>query len=59
MSPAQHTSEQLKEIIEDEMMTNQGAREVQEQVEEGQEVLDPDNTRSVLNTVSQHHQQRI
>ena len=51
MSPAQLTSEQLKEIIEDEMKTNQGARLVQEQVEDGQEVLDPDITRSVLNTV--------
>jgi len=32
---AQLTSEQLKEIIDDEMKTDQGAREVQEQVEDG------------------------
>jgi len=52
MSPsAQLTSEHLKEIIEDEMKTDQGAREVQEQVEDGEKVLDPDNTRSVLSTV--------
>jgi len=52
MSPsAQLTSEQLKEIIEDEKQTDQGSREVQEQVEDGQEVLDPDNTSSVLSTV--------
>jgi len=52
MSPsAQLTSEQLKEIIEDEKKTDQGAREVQEQVEDGEEVLYPDNTRSVLSTV--------
>jgi hypothetical protein len=52
MSPsAQLTSEQLKEIIEDEMKTDQGSREVQEQVEDGEAVLDPDNTSSVLSTV--------
>src|SRR5882757_5906467 len=52
MSPsAQLTSEQLKEIIEDEKKTDQGTREVQEQVEDGEEVLDPENTRSVLSTV--------
>jgi len=52
MSPsAQLTSEHLKEIIEEEMKTDQGAREVQEQVEDGEEVLDPDNTSSVLSTV--------
>jgi len=52
MSPsAQLSSEQLKEIIEDKKKTNQGAREVQEQVEDGEEVLDPDNTSSVLSTV--------
>jgi uncharacterized protein YdeI (YjbR/CyaY-like superfamily) len=51
MSPtAQLTSEQLKEIIEDEKETDQGAREVQEQVEDGEKVLNPDNTRSVLST---------
>jgi len=53
MSPsAQLTSEQLKEIIEDEKKTNQSAGEVQEQVEDREEVLDPDNTSSVLSTVS-------
>jgi len=52
MSPsAQLTSEQLKEIIDDEMKTDQGTREVQEQVEDGEEDLDPENTSSVLNTV--------
>jgi hypothetical protein len=52
MSPsAQLTSEQLKEIIDDEMMTDQGSRQVQEQVEDGKAVLDPDNTSSVLSTV--------
>jgi len=33
------------------MKTDQGASEVQEQVEDGEEVLDPDNTSSVLGTV--------
>jgi hypothetical protein len=52
MSPsAQLTSEQLKEIIEDEKNTDKDAREVQEQVEDGEEVLDPANTSSVLNPV--------
>jgi len=52
MSPsAQLTSEQLKEIIDDEMKTDQGAREVQEQVEDGEEDLNPENTRLVRNTV--------
>jgi hypothetical protein len=52
MSPsAQLTTEQLKEIIEDEKMTDQGARKVQEQVEDGEEVLDRENTSSVLSTV--------
>jgi len=52
MSPsAQLTSEQLKEIIEDEKNTDKDAREVQEQVEDGEEVLDPANTSSVLKTV--------
>jgi hypothetical protein len=48
---AQLSSEQLKEIIENEKQTHQGAREVQEQVEDGEEVLDPDNTSSALSTV--------
>jgi len=51
MSPsAQLTSEQLEEIIEDAKKTDQGAREVQEQVD-GEEDLDPENNSSVLNTV--------
>ena len=51
MSPlAQHISEQLKEIIHGEIKTIQGAWEVQEQVEDGEEDLDPENTSSVLNT---------
>ena len=51
MSPsAQLTSEQLKEIIEDEKKTDKGAREVHEQVD-GEEDLNPDNTSPVLNTV--------
>jgi hypothetical protein len=52
MNPsAQLTSEQLKEMIEDEMKTYQGLREVQEQVEDGEAVLNPDNTSSVSSTV--------
>jgi hypothetical protein len=48
MSPVvQHPSEQLKEIIQDKKMNDQGAREVQEQVD-GEEVLNLDNTSSVL-----------
>ena len=51
MSPsAQLTLEQLKVIFEDEKKTDQCAREVQEQLD-GEEVLDPDNTCSVLRTV--------
>ena len=48
---AQLTSEQLKEIIEDESNTDTSAREVQEQVEDGEEVFDPENTSTVLNMV--------
>jgi hypothetical protein len=52
MSPsAQLTSQQLEEIIEDKMKTGKSAREVQEPVEDGEEVLDPANTSLVLNTV--------
>jgi hypothetical protein len=41
MSPsAQLTSEQLNEVIDGEKKTDQGAREVQKQVEDGEEVLD-------------------
>jgi len=47
----QLTSEKLKAIIEDKKMTDQGAREVQEQVDDGEEILDPDNSISVLSTV--------
>ena len=45
------TSEQLKAIIEDEKNIDKGAREVQEQVEDGEEFLNPANRGSVLNTV--------
>jgi len=48
---AQLTSEQLKVIIEDKKNTDKSAREVQEQVEDGEEVLDPEHTSAVLNTV--------
>jgi hypothetical protein len=52
MSPSsQLTSKQLKEIIEDEKKTDQGTTEVQEQVEDGEEVLDPDDPHSLLSTV--------
>jgi len=46
----QPTSEQLKEIIDDEMKTIQGAKEIQEQVDGKSEDLDPNNTSSALNT---------
>jgi len=48
---AQRTSEQQTGIIEDEKNMDKSAREVQGQVEDGEEVLDPENTSSVLNTV--------
>jgi len=48
---AQLTSEQLKEMIEDEKNTEKSARGVQEQVENGEKVLDAEHTSSVLNTV--------
>jgi len=52
MSPsAQLTSKQLNEIIEDEKNTDKGVREVQEQVQDDEEVLDPANTGSVLKRV--------
>jgi len=52
MSPSsQVTSEQLKHIIEDGKNRDKDASEVQEQVEDGEEVLDPANTSSVLNKV--------
>jgi hypothetical protein len=51
MSPVAHLiSEQLQEIIDDENTTDQGARQVQKQVD-GEEDLNPDNTSSVLSTV--------
>jgi hypothetical protein len=51
MSPsAQLTSEQLKESIEDKKNTDNGSKEIQEQVD-GEEILNPDNTGSVLSTV--------
>ena len=45
------TSEQLKEIIEDDKKTDQRSIEVQEQVEDGEEVVYPDHTSSVMRTV--------
>ena len=52
MSPsAQLTSEQLKVILEDENITDKGAREVQQQVEESDEVFHAANFSSVWNTV--------
>jgi len=52
MSPfAQHTSKQLKDNIEYEKNTDKGAREAQEQVEDGEKVLDPATTSSELDTV--------
>jgi len=52
MSPSpQHTSELLKEIIENGNNTDKCSRELQEQVEDSEKVLDPANTSSVLNTV--------
>ena len=51
MSPSpQLTSERLKDIIEDEKKTDQGTTDVQEQGD-GEEVLDPDKTSSLLSTV--------
>jgi hypothetical protein len=47
----QLTSEQLKEIIQDEKNTDKSAREVQEEVEDCEEVLNPEITSSVQNTV--------
>jgi len=52
MSPsAQLTSEQRKEIIQDEMRTDEGSKEIHEHVEDCKEVLDSDNASSVLSTV--------
>ena len=48
---AQLTSERLKDIIEDEKNTDKGGREVEEQVEDGEGVLNPENTSSELNAV--------
>jgi len=47
---AQLTSEQRKGIIEDEMNMDKSAREVQQQSENGEKVVDPENSSSVLNT---------
>jgi hypothetical protein len=41
---AQLTSEQLKESIENKKKTGPGLSEVQEQVEDGEEILDPDSS---------------
>jgi len=50
LSP-QLISEQVKEIVEDEKNTDKSESEVQEQLEDGEEVLNPENTSSVQNTV--------
>ena len=51
MSPsAQLTSAHLIEIIENKMNTDQIAREVQKQVENGKEAFNPENTSFGLNT---------
>jgi len=41
----------LKEIIQNEGKSEKGAREVQQQVEDAEEILNPDNSSSVLNAV--------
>jgi hypothetical protein len=52
MNPsAQLTLEQLKEMFEDEKKTDKSASQEQEQVEDGEEFLDPENTSSVLSTI--------
>jgi len=48
---AQLTSDQLKEIIEDEKKTEKSAGDIQAQAEDGDKVRDPEITSSVLNTV--------
>jgi len=48
---AQHISEQLKEIINVNTKTCNGVRVVQHQVEEGEKLLNPGNTSSILDTV--------
>jgi hypothetical protein len=48
---AQLTSVQLKEINADDKNTDKCAREVKEQVEDGEEILDPANSSSVMNKV--------
>jgi hypothetical protein len=48
---AQFTSEHLKDIIEDGKNAEKSTREVQEPVEDGEEVLDQENTCAVLKTV--------
>jgi len=47
----QLTSEQQKDIIEDEKNTDKSAWQVQEQLEDRDEVLDPNNRSALLNTV--------
>jgi hypothetical protein len=49
---AQWTLEQLKEFIDNENNTDKGAGEIQKEVEDSDDVLDPANTCSGLNTVS-------
>jgi len=48
---AQLRLERQKDIIQDNMKMDNSAMETQEQVENGEEVLDAENNRSVQNTV--------
>jgi len=48
---AQCLLDQLKQIIEDEKITDTGAMVVQKQVAEGEKVLDLDISSSVMNTI--------
>jgi len=47
----QHISEQLTEILQDNKITDKGAAGIQEQVKDGNEVLHPEITSLVMNTV--------
>jgi hypothetical protein len=49
---AQLISEQLEEILQNRMNMDKSARKVQEQVEDFVEVLDPEQTSSLLNSIS-------
>jgi hypothetical protein len=52
MTPSAHpTSDRLKKIIQDEMNPDKHAREVLEQVEDGEEFRNPANTSAKCNYV--------